>query len=136
MTEQQREVAVRREEEGIIEEHEGSRAHVNGRYYANASDADRQRRLEAERRVRREERMEGICAWCNIAFKDDDARIPAVGRFIHPKPCADEFNKLCEGMGGVELPPDEVRAIAEWQDGPTDTEIEEGLGGTTFARSA
>ncbi len=129
MTEQQRTAAILREEQGIIEEHHGSRYHVNGRYFANPSDADRQRRWEAEKRVRREERLEGICAWCNIAFKDGETRISAAGRNIHQGKCQDYFDELCFSAGDYSLPPDEVRAIAEWQNGPTDAEMIEAMFG-------
>jgi hypothetical protein len=54
--------------------------HVNS-YYANLFDAERQRRSEAEKRVRREERLEAICAWCNIAFNDAEKRVRAAGRY-------------------------------------------------------
>jgi hypothetical protein len=39
--------------------------HVGLRYYASAPDADKMRRLEAERRVAERERHGRFCAWCD-----------------------------------------------------------------------
>lgn len=125
MTEQEKADRLLELEAGIIEEHHGSFYHVNGRYYANLDDAARQRWLAAERFLRDELRLEGVCAWCNIAFEEGEKRVRAAGQFIYPKPCADHFNAFCTNVGGVELPPDEVRAIAEWENGPTDADLDE-----------
>lgn len=124
MTEQEKADRLLELEAGIIEQNHGSFYHVNGRYYANPDDAARHRRWEAEKRLRHEERLEGICGWCDRVFDADDERVSAADRFIHRKPCADEFNKLCTDMGGLELPPDELRAVAAWSNGPTDAEID------------
>jgi hypothetical protein len=77
--------AVLEEEKAIINA-EGW-FHVAGRYYASAPDADKVRRLEAERRVAEKERR--VCAFC---FERIDGQVSVV---IATKPvhvgCAERF---------------------------------------------
>jgi hypothetical protein len=81
--------AVLEEEKAIIEA-EGW-FHVAGRYYRSAPDADKVRRLEAERRVTEKERLPLICAFCFERIGGQVAVIIAM-RPVHPA-CAKEFDR-------------------------------------------
>jgi len=124
-------------EAGIIEQNYGSYHHVQGRHYRNLDDAARERRRLAEMYLREEIRLEGICAWCDRPFDEDEQKTPAAGRFIHTGKCTDEFNALCTSVGGrtLDLAPDELRAFDAWSNSPTDSDIESSLG-RTFEASA
>src|SRR5438045_2780060 len=64
--------------------------HVAGTYYPNAANADKMRRLEAERRATERERQEKlVCAWCFEKIGGHVAVIIAM-RAVHPT-CAKEF---------------------------------------------
>lgn len=78
--------------------------HVNEIYYANAFDADRMRRLEAEKRVRERERQQILraraaeaehaklgCAWCSQPIVGHVAVVIAL-KPVHPA-CAKEFEE-------------------------------------------
>jgi hypothetical protein len=78
--------AVLEEEKQIIREF--GWYHVGDRYYANAADADKMRRLEAERRVSDRERL--TCAFCFEKITGNVAVIIAM-RAVHPS-CAKEFD--------------------------------------------
>jgi hypothetical protein len=74
--------------------------HVRGTYYANAFDADRARRLEAERRV--EER--DLCLWCHKA-NAGAATVDAAGEKIHAVPCGQEFDEFTREQSPLPPPP-------------------------------
>lgn len=65
--------------------------HVAGQYYRSAPDADKMRRLEAERRISEKERHENLtCAWCLEKIGGQVAVVIAM-RAVHPS-CAKEFD--------------------------------------------
>jgi hypothetical protein len=64
--------------------------HVAGQYYRSAPDADKMRRLEAEKRIRDRDRR---CAWCAKPI-DAAAAVEAAGEKIHADPCAKEFESF------------------------------------------
>jgi hypothetical protein len=83
------------EEEKAIIKAEGW-FHVAGGYYRNAADADKMRRLEAERRVREKERLEKlVCAFCSTPITGDVAVVIAM-KPVHPS-CAKEFEAWVYG---------------------------------------
>ncbi|MDQ6769830.1 MAG: hypothetical protein M3Z54_07580 [Gemmatimonadota bacterium] len=65
--------------------------HVAGQYYASAPDADKMRRLEAERRVAERERLARICAWCNEEIRNGQFSNTVALAKVHDR-CAEEFN--------------------------------------------
>lgn len=70
--------------------------HVAGLYYRSAPDADKMRRLEAERRVTERERQEKlVCAFCFEKISRHVAVIIAM-RPVHPS-CAKEFEAWVDG---------------------------------------
>lgn len=78
------------EEETAIIKAEGW-YHVNTIYYRSAPDADKMRRLEAERRVTERERQQKLtCAFC---FEKIDGHVAVIiaMRAVHPS-CAKEFD--------------------------------------------
>lgn len=81
---------------------------IAGRYFANAFDADRQRRLEAERRVDEKERREAqlragvVCAWCEKPIAIGEPAVIVAFSWVHAKPCAEEFDDFTSGQ----TPPD------------------------------
>ena len=81
MTEEQQADRLLELEAGIIEQNYGSYHHVQGRHYRNLDDAARERRRLAEMYLREEIRLEGICAWCDRPFDEDEQKTPAAGRF-------------------------------------------------------
>lgn len=74
--------------------------HVAGRYYASAPDADKMRRLEAERRCREAVRLASICAWCDRPIVDGDPTEKIALRNVHRSPCAAEFDRWTAGDRG------------------------------------
>lgn len=89
--------AVQAEDDAILAA-EGS-YHVAGRYIPCASDADKVRRVEAERRVEgraREASHAVICPWCNQPVKPGSA-INLGGRNLHGA-CVDEFDTCAYGV--------------------------------------
>ena len=82
--------AVLEQEKAIIRE-EGW-FHVDGRYYRSAPDADKMRRLEAERRVRGVLQRElPVCAFCFERIPADQQPVPIAMRDVHPD-CAKQFD--------------------------------------------
>ena len=66
--------------------------HVAGRYYASAPDADKMRRLEAERRVRGVLQCElPVCAFCFERIPADVTPVAIAMRDVHPA-CAAQFD--------------------------------------------
>ena len=94
-------------EEKVIIRNEGW-FHVAERYFASAPDADRMRRLEAERRVAERARLEGICAWCNKRILANEPSVQISYRWVHAKPCALEFDAFV--YGGERPAPDPAAA--------------------------
>lgn len=112
-----------REIEAAIEAAEGP-YHVEGHYYADPFDAERQRRASAERQLRQTLRTlvrqrvittahaaqseevaalylagETHCVWCEAPFTTDDAIVPAGGgRLMHESPCSEEYDALAGGL--------------------------------------
>jgi hypothetical protein len=87
---------VLEEEKRIIRE-EGW-FHVAGRYYRSAPDADKMRRLEAEKRVRsgRLQCELPVCAFCFERIPRDVAPVAIAMRDVHPH-CAKEFEAWVAG---------------------------------------
>lgn len=72
-------------------------SHVAGRYIRDAALCDRERRLEAERRVALQERQARwlatrTCAWCGRAFVPGAAYEILGGEPVHAQPCRLEFD--------------------------------------------
>lgn len=75
------------------------------RYYASAPDADKMRRLEAERRVderraaeRREAQLRAgvVCAWCDKLIVVGEPAVIIEFRWLHAAPCAEEFESSAD----------------------------------------
>lgn len=83
---------------------------VASRYYANAFDADRMRRLEAERRVAERERQEKlVCAWCLERITGNVAVIIAM-KAVHPS-CAKEFEAWWQEGDPIKQGPDNIPPV-------------------------
>src|SRR2546430_1483579 len=72
--------------------------HVNGLYYASAPDADKMRRLEAEKRVRNGvlQCELSVCAFCFERIPRDVKPVAIAMRQVHPH-CAKEFEAWVAG---------------------------------------
>ena len=76
--------------------------HVEGRYYANLFDAERARRLAAERQVRQAERAatwlaSRRCPWCGRTFAPGTAYEIIGGEPVHARPCLTEVHEAVHG---------------------------------------
>jgi hypothetical protein len=87
--------------------------HVRGLYFANSADADKMRRLEAERRVDEKRAREGreaqlragvVCAWCEKPIPLGEPAVIVAFSWVHAKPCAEEFEQWT--ADGPVSPPD------------------------------
>jgi hypothetical protein len=88
------------EEERRIIEMEGWFTVAN-RYYANAFDADKARRIEAERRVADVAKK---CAWCS-EYLVEGKWVEAAGERIHADPCLKEFDEFTRTSPAAPAPP-------------------------------
>jgi hypothetical protein len=93
--------------------------HVSGLYYRNAADADKMRRLEAERRVdqarvderRAAERSAGVvCGWCEKVIPIGVPTVIIAFRWVHAEPCADEYDAFTAGSSTTSPAPDPAAA--------------------------
>jgi hypothetical protein len=73
--------------------------HVRQVYYANAFDADRARRWEAERRVAEKARS---CTWCSKPIAGAPV-VEAAAETIHADPCGKEFSSFTEAAPLIPL---------------------------------